>query len=51
MISERPFRRCEFPLGGLSVDAGACLRTGQRLARRLGMQAQPWRAREAKGAA
>jgi hypothetical protein len=51
MSSERPFRRCELPLGGLSVDVDPCLRTGQRLAKQPGMQARPWKARRAKGAA
>ena len=39
----------EFPLGGLSVDVNPCLRTGERLAKRPGMQARPWTARSAKG--
>ena len=40
----------EFPRGGLSVDMSPCLRTGECLAKRSGMQARPWTARRAKGA-
>ena len=40
----------EFPRGGLSVDMSPCLRMGERLAKRPGMQAQPRTARSAKGA-
>jgi hypothetical protein len=39
------------PPGGLSVDVSPCLRTGERLAKRPGMQARPWPARSATGAA
>jgi hypothetical protein len=39
----------EFPLGGLSVDVSPCLRTGERLTRRPGMQARSWTALGAKG--
>ena len=38
------------PLGGLSVDTSPCLRTGECLAKRPGLQARPWTARRAKGA-
>jgi hypothetical protein len=38
----------EFPLGGLRSDAAQSLRTGLRLPKRAGMQADPWTARGAK---
>ncbi len=43
--------KCEFPLGGMSPDAGQSLRTGLRLTNRSGMQAARWTARSAKGVA
>ncbi|CAM3747631.1 hypothetical protein CADE109221_07400 [Castellaniella denitrificans] len=43
----RPKR--EFPLGGMSLDAGRSLRTGLRLTNPSGMQAARWAARSAKG--
>jgi len=46
----RPLRSRSLPLGGLSVDVSPCLRTGECLAKRPGMQARPWTARSAKGA-
>jgi len=44
----RPKGEC--PLGGLSADASPCLRMGECLAKRSGMQARPWTARSANGA-
>ena len=50
-MSPRPAARGgRIPLGGLSADASPCLRTGECLAKRPGMQARPWTARRAKGA-
>jgi hypothetical protein len=51
MSAARPLRKRSLPLGGLSVDTSLCLRTGECLAKRAGMQARPWTARRAKGAA
>jgi hypothetical protein len=34
----------EFPRGGLSVDRSPCLRMGECLAKRPGMQGRPWTA-------
>ena len=51
MSAARPTRRRSLPLGGLSVDMSPCLRTGEGLTMRPGMQARPWKARKAKGVA
>jgi hypothetical protein len=50
-MSSRGRPKGEFPLGGLSVDVSPCLRTGERLAKRPSMQARPWSAGSAQGAA
>ena len=47
-MSPRPAaRRGRIPLGGLSADASPCLRTGERLAKRPGIQAGPWKGPQA----
>ncbi len=42
--------KCEFPLGGMSPDAGQSLWTGLRLTNPSGMQAARWIVRSTKEA-